>query len=57
MSKFITCFSLCKKLQTSEQTTAQLEEEKEQLEFMNSIKKYDTDYAGQDQSSIGEKHS
>lgn len=29
------------KLQTSEQTTAQLEEEKKHLEFMNSLKKYD----------------
>lgn len=34
------------KLQASEQTVAQLEEEKKQLEFMNSIKKYDTDSLG-----------
>lgn len=33
------------KLQTSEQSVAQLEEEKKHLEFMNSIKKYDTDQA------------
>lgn len=31
------------KLQTSEQMTAQLEEEKKHLEFMNSMKKYDGD--------------
>ena len=31
------------KLQESEQTAAQLEEEKKHLEFMNSIKQYDTD--------------
>ena len=31
------------KLQASEQTAAQLEEEKKHLEFMNSIKQYDTD--------------
>jgi kinesin light chain len=29
------------KLQASEQTVAQLEEEKKHLEFMNSLKKYD----------------
>lgn len=29
------------KLQSSEQTVAQLEEEKKHLEFMNSLKKYD----------------
>lgn len=29
------------KLQSSEQTAAQLEEEKKHLEFMNSLKKYD----------------
>merc|ERR1712012_995074 len=33
------------KLQASEQTSAQLEEEKKHLEFMNSIKKYDSDGA------------
>lgn len=33
------------KLQTSEQSVAQLEEEKKHLEYMNSIKKYDTDQA------------
>lgn len=31
------------KLQSSEQNCAQLEEEKKHLEFMNSIKKYDSD--------------
>ena len=31
------------KLQASEQVTAQLEEEKKHLEFMNSMKKYDSD--------------
>lgn len=31
------------KLQASEQTSAQLEEDKKHLEFMNSIKKYDSD--------------
>jgi hypothetical protein len=31
------------KLQASEQTIAQLEEEKKHLEFMNSIRKYDSD--------------
>jgi kinesin light chain len=36
------------KLQASEQTIAQLEEEKKHLEFMNSIKKYDSDVADQD---------
>jgi len=35
------------KLQASEQTAAQLEEEKKHLEFMNSIKKYDSDVANQ----------
>ena len=34
------------KLQASEQTAAQLEEDKKHLEFMNSIKKYDADVAG-----------
>lgn len=33
------------KLQVSEQTVAQLEEEKRHLEFMNSLKKYDNDEA------------
>jgi septal ring factor EnvC (AmiA/AmiB activator) len=33
------------KLQASEQSVAQLEEEKKHLEFMNSMKKYDTDHA------------
>ena len=33
------------KLQASEQVTAQLEEEKKHLEFMNSMKKYDSDGA------------
>ena len=36
------------KLQASEQTAAQLEEDKKHLEFMNSIKKYDADVAGVD---------
>ncbi len=31
------------KLQTAEQKVAELEEQKKHLEFMNSIKKYDTD--------------
>ncbi|GAB6020507.1 Kinesin light chain 3 [Chamberlinius hualienensis] len=34
------------KLQASEQTVAQLEEEKKHLEFMNSMKKYDSDNHG-----------
>lgn len=34
------------KLQASEQTVAQLEEEKKHLEFMNSMKKYDSDNQG-----------
>lgn len=38
------------KLQASEQSIAQLEEEKKHLEFMNSIKKYDSDVADQDAS-------
>lgn len=38
------------KLQTSEQTSAQLEEDKKHLEFMNSIKKYDSDIAGEEGS-------
>jgi len=37
------------KLQASEQNSAQLEEDKKHLEFMNSIKKYDQDTAGQQQ--------
>jgi len=36
------------KLQASEQNSAQLEEDKKHLEFMNSIKKYDSDLAGED---------
>ena len=36
------------KLQASEQTAAQLEEDKKHLEFMNSLKKYDADVAGVD---------
>ena len=39
------------RLQASEQAVAQLEEEKKHLEFMNSIKKYDTETSGGD---IGE---
>ena len=35
------------RLQASEQAVAQLEEEKKHLEFMNSIKKYDSDIANQ----------
>lgn len=31
------------KLQSSEQTVAQLEEDKKHLEFMNDLKKYDTE--------------
>merc|ERR1712038_1772613 len=38
------------RLQASEQAVAQLEEEKKHLEFMNSIKKYDTD-ASQDENA------
>ena len=38
------------KLQASEQVTAQLEEEKKHLEFMNSMKKYDSD-ATQDENA------
>lgn len=40
------------KLQASEQMTAQLEEEKKHLEFMNSMKKYDSD-APEDAASPG----
>ena len=36
------------KLQASEQTAAQLEEDKKHLEFMNSIKKFDADVVGSD---------
>jgi len=39
------------KLQASEQTIAQLEEEKKHLEFMNSIKKYDSDVADPEAST------
>jgi len=39
------------KLQASEQNSAQLEEDKKHLEFMNSIKKYDSDLAGEDPGS------
>merc|ERR1712061_236887 len=42
------------KLQASEQTSAQLEEEKKHLEFMNSIKKYDE---GSNQPSEGDPNS
>ena len=38
------------KLQASEQVTAQLEEEKKHLEFMNSMKKFDSD-ASQDENA------
>ncbi|KPM06125.1 kinesin light chain-like protein [Sarcoptes scabiei] len=41
------------KLQVSEQTVAQLEEEKRHLEFMNSLKKYDNDEA----NVVEESHS
>jgi len=36
------------KLQVSEQSSAQLEEDKKHLEFMNSIKKYDSDVVGEE---------
>ena len=39
------------KLQASEQTSAQLEEDKKHLEFMNSIKKYDSDVPGDDSAA------
>ncbi|XP_065213828.1 kinesin light chain isoform X3 [Planococcus citri] len=39
------------KLQASEQNVAQLEEEKKHLEFMDSIKKYDSDITGDNESS------
>jgi kinesin light chain len=39
------------KLQTSEQMSAQLEEDKKHLEFMNSIKKYDSDVGGGEESA------
>ncbi len=38
------------KLQASEQNAAGLEEEKKHLEFMNSIKKYDSDIVEHDAS-------
>ena len=41
------------KLQASEQTIAQLEEEKKHLEFMNSIKKYDSDVPDQETGADG----
>ncbi|XP_078389386.1 kinesin light chain 3 isoform X2 [Cetorhinus maximus] len=40
------------KLQKSEQMVAQLEEEKKHLEFMNQIKKYDEEEAGEDKVSV-----
>ncbi|XP_051900093.1 kinesin light chain 3 isoform X2 [Pristis pectinata] len=40
------------KLQKSEQTVAQLEEEKKHLEFMNQIKKYDDEEAAEDKDSV-----
>jgi len=39
------------KLQSSEQTSAQLEEDKKHLEFMNSIKKYDSDVVGEENTA------
>ncbi|XP_062916416.1 kinesin light chain 3 isoform X1 [Mobula hypostoma] len=39
------------KLQKSEQTVAQLEEEKKHLEFMNQMKKYDDEEAAEDKDS------
>ena len=40
------------KLQTSEQMSAQLEEDKKHLEFMNSIKKYDSDVGAGEESVV-----
>jgi len=42
------------KLQASEQSGAQLEEDKKHLEFMNSIKKYDADMTGEGEGSVAE---
>jgi len=42
------------KLQASEQTGAQLEEDKKHLEFMNSIKKYDADVTAEGDGSVAE---
>lgn len=39
------------RLQASEQTVAQLEEEKRHLEFMNSVSKYDQDVVNDDNAS------
>ncbi|XP_067134964.1 kinesin light chain isoform X2 [Centruroides vittatus] len=43
------------KLQASEQTVAQLEEEKKQLEFMNSLKKYDNSESMTEESIVEKK--
>jgi len=42
------------KLQASEQTGAQLEEDKKHLEFMNSIKKYDADVTAEAEGAVAE---
>lgn len=44
------------KLQKSEQSVAQLEEEKKHLEFMNQLKKYDDDISPSVSSCTFEKH-
>ena len=42
------------KLQCSEQSVAQLEEEKKHLEFMNKIKKFDDDVSPSEEKAAGE---
>lgn len=42
------------KLQRSEQSVAQLEEEKKHLEFMNQIKKFDDDVSQSEEKAAGE---
>merc|ERR1712088_243417 len=42
------------KLQASEQSSAQLEEDKKHLEFMNSIKKYDADVTVDAEGAVAE---
>lgn len=44
------------KLQKSEQSVAQLEEEKKHLEFMNQLKKYDDDISPSVSGSVGMQH-
>ncbi|CAB1335299.1 unnamed protein product, partial [Coregonus sp. 'balchen'] len=45
------------KLQKSEQSVAQLEEEKKHLEFMNQLKKYDEDLSPSEKDSVSSKEN